>query len=114
MRGLEGTGTLLRIHIGERDRHGGKPLYEAIVELLRARGLAGATVTRAVMGFGASARVHSDKIERLSLDLPLVVECVDSEEHIRAVLPELDQMMGGGLITMEKVQVIAYRPAPPA
>lgn len=113
MKGLEGTGTLLRIHIGERDKHGGKPLYEALVEVLRARGLAGATVTRAVMGFGASARVHTDKVERLSLDLPLVVECVDTEEKIRAVLPELDAMMGGGMMTLEKVQVIAYRPGAP-
>ncbi|HUO51861.1 MAG TPA: DUF190 domain-containing protein [Gemmatimonadaceae bacterium] len=81
--------------------------------LLRERGLAGATVIRGIAGFGANARVHTDKILRLSLDLPLVVECVDTQERIDGVLPELDGMIGGGLITLEKVQVIAYRPAAP-
>jgi PII-like signaling protein len=100
----------MRIHIGERDRFGGRPLYQAIVTLLRERHYAGATVTRAIMGFGATARVHTDSILRLSVDLPLVIECVDTEEKINAILPELDRMMGGGLITMEKVRVIAYRP----
>jgi len=109
MHGLSGDGTLMRIHIGERDKHGGKPLYAAIVELLRARGLAGATVTRAIMGFGATARLHTDSVLRLSLDLPIVVECVDAEEKIQAVLPDIDAMMGGGLITLERVRVIAYR-----
>jgi PII-like signaling protein len=99
----------MRIHIGERDRHDGKPLYEAIVNLLRERHYAGATVTRAVMGFGATARLHTDKVLRLSVDLPIVVECVDTEEKIQAILPELDQMIGGGLITLEKVKVIVYR-----
>jgi uncharacterized protein len=109
MHGLSGDGTLMRIHIGERDKHDGKPLYAAIVELLRARGLAGATVTRAIMGFGATARLHTDSVLRLSLDLPIVVECVDAEEKIQAVLPDIDAMMGGGLITLERVRVIAYR-----
>jgi PII-like signaling protein len=99
----------MRIHIGERDRHDGKPLYEAIVNLLREKHYAGATVTRAVMGFGATARLHTDKVLRLSIDLPIVVECVDTEEKIQAILPELDQMIGGGLITLEKVKVIVYR-----
>ncbi|HEU5154292.1 MAG TPA: DUF190 domain-containing protein [Gemmatimonadales bacterium] len=99
----------MRIHIGERDRHDGKPLYEAIVNLLRERHYAGATVTRAVMGFGATARLHTDKVLRLSVDLPIVVECVDTEEKIQAILPELDRMIGGGLITLEKVKVIVYR-----
>ena len=99
----------MRIHIGERDRHDGKPLYEAIVNLLRERHYAGATVTRAVMGFGATARLHTDKVLRLSVDLPIVVECVDTEEKIHAILPELDRMIGGGLITLEKVKVIVYR-----
>ena len=102
----------MRIHIGERDKHGGKPLYSAIVELLRSRGLAGATVTRAIMGYGATARLHTDSVLRLSLDLPIVIECVDAEEKIQAVLPDIDAMMGGGLITLERVRVIAYRGHP--
>jgi PII-like signaling protein len=109
MHGLTGERVLMRIHIGERDRHDGEPLYEAIVNLLRERHYAGATVTRAVMGFGATARLHTDKVLRLSVDLPIVVECVDTEEKIQAILPELDQMIGGGLITLEKVKVIVYR-----
>jgi PII-like signaling protein len=110
MHGLQGERVLMRIHIGESDRHQGRPLHEAIVETLRARHLAGATVYRAILGFGASARIHTDKILRLSADLPLVVECVDTEEKIQEVLPDLDSMMGGGLITLEKVRVIVYRP----
>jgi PII-like signaling protein len=109
MQGMAGERVLMRIHIGERDRFQGIPLYEAIVNLLRERQFAGATVTRAIMGFGATARLHTDKVLRLSVDLPIVVECVDSEEKIEAILPELDTMIGGGLITLEKVRVIAYR-----
>jgi hypothetical protein len=103
----------MRIHIGERDRYRGKPLYEAIVTLLRERHYAGATVLRAIMGFGATARLHTDKVLRLSVDLPLVIECVDTEEKIDAILPELDAMIGGGLITLEKAKVIVYRPEAP-
>ena len=110
MHGLTGERVLMRIHIGERDKLHGRPLYEAIVELLRHRHYAGATVTRAIMGFGATARLHTDKVLRLSLDLPIVIECVDTTEKIDAILPELDGMIGGGLITLEKVRVIAYRP----
>ena len=110
MHGLTGERVLMRIHIGERDKLHGRPLYEAIVELLRQRHYAGATVTRAIMGFGATARLHTDKVLRLSLDLPIVIECVDTTEKIEAILPELDEMIGGGLITLEKVRVIAYRP----
>jgi PII-like signaling protein len=112
MHGLTGERTLMRIHIGERDKHEGKPLYQAIVELLRKRHYAGATVYRAIMGFGASSRLHTDRIEVLSLDLPIVVECVDTEDKISAILPELDRMIGGGLITLERAQVIMYRPEP--
>jgi PII-like signaling protein len=108
--GFKGQRVLMRIHIGERDKFEGKPLYAAIVELLRRRHYAGATVTRAIMGYGASSRVHSDRIEVLSLDLPIVVECVETAERIDAVLPELDEMIGGGLITLERVDVIVYRP----
>jgi uncharacterized protein len=109
MRGLTGERTLMRIHIGERDKFHGKPLYEAIVHLLRERHFAGATVFRGIMGFGASAGIHTEKVLRLSLDLPLVVECVDTEEKIQAMLPELDLMIGGGLITLERAHVIIYR-----
>ena len=110
MHGLTGERMLMRIHIGERDKHNGKPLYQAIVELLRSRGYAGATVLRAIMGFGASAQVHTDKVLRLSVDLPIIIECVETEERIREILPELDEMIGGGLITLERAQVIVYRP----
>jgi len=100
---------LLRIFIGESDRHGHQPLYEAIVLKAREAHLAGATVLRGPMGFGKSSRLHTAKILRLSMDLPIVVEIVDSEEKIQAFLPLLDQMMGGGLVTLEKVRVIGYR-----
>jgi PII-like signaling protein len=110
MHGLTGERTLMRIHIGERDKHHGRPLYEAIVQLLRERHFAGATVLRGIAGFGANARLHTEKVLRLSLDLPLIVECVDTEEKIQAILPELDEMIGGGLITLERAKVIVYRP----
>jgi len=110
MQGLIGERTLMRIHLGERDKYQGRPLYEAIVHLLRTRGFAGATVFRGIMGFGASAGIHTEKVLRLSLDLPILVECVDTEERIQEVLPELDRMIGGGLITLERARVIVYRP----
>jgi len=110
MHGFEGERVLMRIHILEQEKHHGKPLYEAIVELLRRRHYAGATVFRGVMGFGASSRLHADHVVVLSLDLPVVVECVETEEKIEAILPELDQMIGGGLITLERAHVIMYRP----
>ena len=101
---------LLRIFIGEDDKFGGSPLYEAIVLKAREQHLAGATVLRGPMGFGASSRLHTTKILRLSEDLPLVIEIVDSEDKINAFLPTLDNMMasGSGLITLEKVQVLQY------
>jgi uncharacterized protein len=110
MHGFKGERTLMRIHLGERDQFEGKPLYKAIVELLRARHYAGATVFRAVMGYGASSKLRTDRIELLSLDLPMIVECVDTEERIEAILPELDRMIGGGLITLERARVVMYRP----
>lgn len=100
---------LLRIFIGESDQHDHKPLHEAIVLKAREAHLAGATVLRGPMGFGKSSRLHTAKILRLSMDLPMIIEIVDSEEKIRAFLPLLDGMMGGGLVTLEKVQVIDYR-----
>ena len=110
MHGLVGERVLMRIHVGEADKHEHRPLYQAIVELLRERGFAGATVMRAIMGFGASARIHSDRVLRLSMDLPIVIECVDTDEKIQSIIPELDPMIGGGLITLEKANVIIYRP----
>ena len=99
---------LLRIFIGENDRCGGSPLYEAIVLKAREQHLAGATVLRGPMGYGASSRLHTAKILRLSEDLPLVIEIVDSEEKINKFLPTLDGIMTSGLITLEKVQVLQY------
>ena len=109
MHGLKGERVLMRIHIGERDKHDGRPLYAQIVEMLRQRHYAGATVYRAIMGFGASSRIHTDRFLELSLDLPIVVECVETEEKIEAILPAIDAMIGGGLITLERANVIMYR-----
>ena len=100
--------TLLRIFIGETDKFGSKPLYECIVLKAREAHLAGATVIRGPMGFGRSSRLHTAKILRLSEDLPVIVEIVDAEDKITAFLPLLDQMMGSGLVTMEKVRVVQY------
>jgi uncharacterized protein len=100
---------LLRIFVGESDRFEHRPLYEAVVMKAREMHLAGATVLRSPMGFGKSSRMHTAKILRLSEDLPMVIEIVDSEEKIQAFLPVLDSMMGGGLVTLEKVQAIRYR-----
>jgi uncharacterized protein len=100
---------LLRIFIGESDRWEHKPLYEAIVLKAREMHLAGATVLRGSMGFGKSSRLHTAKILRLSMDLPVVIEIVDSEEKIQGFLPQLDKMMDGGLLTLESVKVIEYR-----
>ena len=99
---------LLRIFIGENDQFGGSPLHESIVLKARELHLAGATVLQGPMGFGASSRLHTTKILRLSEDLPLVIEIVDSEDKINGFLPTLDQMMTSGLITLEKVQVLQY------
>jgi PII-like signaling protein len=110
MHGFKGERVLMRIHIGERDKYEGEPLYWSIVQLLRKRHYAGATVTKGIMSFGASSRIHTAKFLELSLDLPVVVECVDTEEKIKEILPDLDKMVGGGLITLERVKVIMYRP----
>ncbi len=107
---FKGERTLMRIFIGESDKYQGKALYDALIERLRAKGLAGATVLRGVAGFGASSTVHTDKILRLSLDLPIIIEVVETEEAIQKVLPDLDEMIGGGLITLERARVIMYRP----
>jgi PII-like signaling protein len=99
---------LLRVFIGEADKHQGKPLYEAIVLRARELHLAGATVLRGPMGYGHSSRLHTAKILRLSEDLPLVIEIVDAEDKIEAFLPVLDGMIGSGLVTLEKVKVLRY------
>jgi PII-like signaling protein len=103
------NGQLLRVYIGESDRWQHHPLYEAIVLKARELGLAGATVLRGVMGFGASSRLHTSKILRLSLDLPLVVEIVDAEEKIQLLLPYLEEMVTDGMVTVEDVRVVKYR-----
>ena len=106
---IEGEGQLLRVFVGESDRWEGKPLYEAIVRKVREKGLAGATVLRGMEGFGAHSRIHTTKILRLSEDLPIIIEIVDKAERIEQILPELDQMVTEGLITQERVHIIAYR-----
>lgn len=102
-------GCLLRIFIGESDKWQGRPLYEAIVMKAREMHIAGATVLRGPMGYGANSRLHTLKVLRLSEDLPMVIEFVDSREKIDELLPHIDQMVQEGLVTMEKVQVIKYR-----
>jgi PII-like signaling protein len=106
---LPKDGTLLRIFVGESDKHEGLPLYEWIVRKAREQGLAGATVLRGLEGFGAHSRLHTAKILRLSTDLPIVVEIVDTEENIQAFLPSIDDAIGEGLATLEKVEVRFYR-----
>ena len=103
-----GEQVLLRIFIGERDKYKHIPLYEALVELFRKEGFAGATVLRGVCGFGAHRVFHTQKFLDLSADLPLVIEVVDSQEKIDAVMPKIDEMVGSGMITLEKVRVIRY------
>ena len=99
---------LVRVYIGESDRAEHRPLYEAIVMKARQAGLAGATVLRGAMGFGASSHLHTAKVLRLSIDLPLIIEIVDSEEKINAFLPQLQELVGGGMITVERIRVVHY------
>jgi PII-like signaling protein len=106
---ITGPGKWLRVYIGESDKWHGRPLYQAVVELLRREGLAGATVLRGVEGFGAHSRIHTARILRLSEDLPMVIEVIDRAERIEAVLPKLDAMIGDGLITLIDVNVVTYR-----
>jgi PII-like signaling protein len=110
MHGFKGERVLMRVHIGERDKHNGMPLYEEIVDMLRKRHYAGATVFRGILGFGASSREHREHSFGLSLDLPIVIECVETEERIQSILPELDAIISGGMITLERARVIMYRP----
>ena len=107
-------GMLLRVFIGESDKHNGRPLYEVIVAEARQRGLAGATVWKGFMGFGAHSRMHTAKVPRLSTDLPVIIEIVDTREKIDAFLPELDDLVAEGLVTLERADVRIYRgPATP-
>lgn len=111
MHGFTGERVLMRIHIGESDKYHGKALYQELVELLRKRHYAGASVFRGIMGFGASSTVHTDRFLDLSADLPIVIECVETQERIDAILPVIDEMIGGGLVTLERANVIVYRGA---
>jgi uncharacterized protein len=106
---FEGERTLMRIHIGESDKWHGKPLHEVIVTMLRKEGFSGATVLRGVGGYGGSSIYHTDKLLRLSQDLPIIVEVIEAQERIDQILPRMDEMVEGGLITLEKVRVILYR-----
>jgi PII-like signaling protein len=106
-------GQLLRIFIGEADKWNGRPLYEEIIALARKEMLAGATAIKGSLGFGCKSRMHSTKILRLSTDLPIIIEIVDSEEKIAAFLPHLDEMVKEGLVTLEKAHVLIYRATPP-
>ena len=109
---IEGEGRLVRVFIGESDTWHGRPLYQAIVERVREEGLAGATVVRGIEGFGADSRLHTSRILRLSEDLPVVIEIVDTPERVELVLPLLDEMVSEGMVTLERVQIIAYRGTP--
>jgi PII-like signaling protein len=106
---IEGEGQLIRIFIGESDRWQGRPLYEAIVLAAREQGLAGATVTRGMSGFGANSRIHTLKVLRLSEDLPILIEIVDLPDRIAKFIPTLDKMVTEGMITIEKVNILVYR-----
>lgn len=105
---LEGEQVLMRIFIGESDRWENQPLYKALLELFRKEGFAGATVLRGVAGFGATSVLHTDRLLSLSQDLPLVLEIVDTEEKVDVILPRLDEMLQGGMVTLEKARVIRY------
>ncbi len=106
------NGKLLRIFIGESDKFGHQALYEAIVLKARELGLAGATVLRGPMGFGAKSHLHSSKILRLSMDLPIIIEIVDSEENVKKIIPFLDETVQDGMVTLEDVFVLKYRASP--
>jgi uncharacterized protein len=112
MHGLKGKRVLMRIYVEERDMVRGNPVYRAITELLLKQHYAGATVFRGMLGFGASSHVHRDHVLQIRADDPVVIEVIDTEERIMAILPTLDTMIGGGLITLERVRVVMYRPQP--
>ena len=105
---LNGEHVLLRIYIGESDRLDGKPLYQALVEMLRREKISGATVLRGILGYGARSHLHTANILRLSQDLPIIIEVVDSQEAIDRILPQIEKVIGDGLITIEKIRVLRY------
>ena len=110
MKKLEGSQTLMRIFIGEQRKHGHKPLYQAIVEMLREEKMAGATVLRGIAGFGIKSRLRSANLLALSQDLPMIVECVDTRENIDRIMPKIDDMVQDGLVTLENIEVIRHVP----
>ncbi len=110
MRVLEGDQVLMRVFVGEADKHEGRPLYQALVEMLREEKIAGATVLRGIMGFGAKSHLHTSNLLRLSQDLPIVIEVVDTRENIERVLPRIDDMCEEGLVTLEAAHVLRYAP----
>ena len=112
MRNPDSESVLMRIFIGESDKHDGKPLYQVLVEMLRREKIAGATVLRGIMGFGATSHLHTTHILSLSQDMPIIIEIIDSKENIDRILPDVEKMMGGGLITVEKVKVLHYQAKP--
>ena len=114
MHGFKGERVLMRIHVEEQDRCDGGPVYECIVDLLRRRRFAGATVFRGRLGFGAGGRVHEEHAFSIREDTPIIIECIDTEEKVKSVLPEIDRLIGGGLITLERVRVVMYRHDVPA
>ncbi len=109
MPGFAGEKTLMRIFISEADRHKGRPLYKVLLEMLQVQGFAGATVLKGVAGFGAGSVMHTDQLLRLSTELPVVIEVVEEEEKIQQIIPQFDDIMQGGMITLEKARVIRYR-----
>ena len=110
MKVLQGQQTLMRIFIGEQDKYQKKPLYQAVMDMLRKEKLAGATVLRGIAGFGANSHLHSTHLLALSQNLPMVVECVDTRENIERVMPKIDEMVADGLVTLENVEVVRYTP----
>lgn len=107
---FEGVGVRVRVYLGERDKHNGKSLWSALLELLRREGASGATVTRGVAGYGAHSKIHAASIVDLSSDLPLILEWIDTEERVKRTLPDLEEMLQGGLITTDPVKIIRYQP----
>ncbi len=112
MQGFKGERMLMRVYVDDKDKYRGKSLYEAIMELLHDRHFAGATAFRGNLGFGASSAIHTEHILTFTSDLPIVIECIDTEDRIQAIIPEIDNMIGGGMITLEHVRVILYRKNP--
>ena len=110
MPGFAEEKTLMRIFISEADRHKGRPLYQVLLEMLREQGVARATALKGVAGFGAHSVMHTDQLLRLSTELPLVIEVIDREEKIQQIIPRFEELMQGGMITLERARVIRYRP----